>query len=259
MSVCVGATNTISASFPDPATTELVGLSKSELVQAMKELGLSVFRSDQIWHWLYVFGAKDIDEMTNISKPVRQELRQRYSIYRPQISRHQRSVDGTQKWLLRLEDGNEIEMVHIPEPNRGTLCVSSQVGCILNCKFCFTGTQRLVRNLQAKEIIGQLMLARDTFGEWPASPTKRHISNIVFMGMGEPLYNYEEVSKAIKFLTDPNGLAISKRKITLSTAGVVPIMRQCGEELGVNLAVSLHAVNNEIRNQTVPLNTILEI
>jgi 23S rRNA (adenine2503-C2)-methyltransferase len=181
-------------------------------------------------------------------------LAERYTIGRPEVSRAQQSVDGTSKWLLRLADANEIESVHIPEEDRGTLCVSSQVGCTLTCRFCHTGTQRLVRNLTAREIVQQILVARDRLGEWPAPKDGRLVSNIVMMGMGEPLYNFEEVAKALKIVMDHEGIAISKRRITLSTAGVVPMMRRCGEEIGVNLAVSLHAVTDEVRDVIVPLN-----
>ncbi|NDG04502.1 MAG: 23S rRNA (adenine(2503)-C(2))-methyltransferase RlmN, partial [Alphaproteobacteria bacterium] len=173
---------------------------------------------------------------------------------RPDIAQHQQSVDGTQKWLLKLADGNLIEMVHIPEEDRGTLCISSQVGCTLTCRFCHTGTQKLVRNLTAAEIVGQVMLARDALGEWPSTKDERMLSNIVLMGMGEPLYNYENVAEALRLIMDGHGIAISKRKITLSTSGVVPMIARCGAELGVNLAISLHATNNELRSAIIPLN-----
>jgi 23S rRNA (adenine2503-C2)-methyltransferase len=175
-------------------------------------------------------------------------------VARPAVSRALASVDGTQKWLLRFADGQEVESVHIPEEDRGTLCVSSQVGCTLTCKFCHTGTQRLVRNLEASEIVGQVMLARDALGEWPSPAEDRQITNIVMMGMGEPLYNFENVAKALKIVMDHEGLSISRRKITLSTAGVVPMIRRCGAELAVNLAISLHAVSDELRDVLVPLN-----
>jgi 23S rRNA (adenine2503-C2)-methyltransferase len=175
-------------------------------------------------------------------------------VARPAVSRALASLDGTQKWLLRFSDGQEVESVHIPEEDRGTLCVSSQVGCTLTCKFCHTGTQRLVRNLEAAEIVGQVMIARDALGEWPSPAEDRQITNIVMMGMGEPLYNFDNVAKALKIVMDHEGLSISRRKITLSTAGVVPMIRRCGAELGVNLAISLHAVSDELRDVLVPLN-----
>jgi 23S rRNA (adenine2503-C2)-methyltransferase len=170
------------------------------------------------------------------------------------VSRTLASVDGTRKWLLRFPDGQEVETVHIPEEDRGTLCVSSQVGCTLTCSFCHTGTQRLVRNLGAAEIVTQLMVARDALGEWPSPQADRQVTNVVLMGMGEPLFNYDNVAEALKIVMDPEGLSISRRKITLSTAGVVPMIRRCGAELGVNLAVSLHAVRDDIRDRLVPLN-----
>jgi 23S rRNA (adenine2503-C2)-methyltransferase len=192
--------------------------------------------------------------MTSLAKPFRAKLAERYTVGRPQVTRALASVDGTRKWLLRFPDGQEVESVHIPEEDRGTLCVSSQVGCTLTCKFCHTGTQRLVRNLEAAEIVAQVMIARDALGEWPSPADDRQLTNIVMMGMGEPLYNFENVAKALKIVMDHEGLSISKRKITLSTAGVVPVIRRCGAELGVNLAISLHAVRDELRDVLVPLN-----
>jgi 23S rRNA (adenine2503-C2)-methyltransferase len=181
-------------------------------------------------------------------------LAERFEVARPGISVDRQSVDGTRKWLLKFADGQEAESVHIPEEDRGTLCVSSQVGCTLTCKFCHTGTQRLVRNLSAAEIVGQVMNARDHLGEWPSPQDGRLLSNIVMMGMGEPLYNYDNVAKALKIVMDHEGISISKRKITLSTAGVVPMIGKAGEELGVNLAISLHAVTDELRDKIVPIN-----
>jgi 23S rRNA (adenine2503-C2)-methyltransferase len=192
--------------------------------------------------------------MTSLGKALRARLAADYVIRRPAVSRAQTSADGTRKWLLRFPDGQEAESVYIPDAGRGTLCVSSQVGCTLTCRFCHTGTQRLVRNLSAAEIVGQLMVARDELGDWPSPKADRQLTNLVMMGMGEPLYNYDNVAKAIRIVMDGEGIAISKRKITLSTAGVVPAMRRCGEELGVNLAVSLHAVSDELRDEIVPLN-----
>jgi 23S rRNA (adenine2503-C2)-methyltransferase len=192
--------------------------------------------------------------MPNLAKGFRERLAEIYELRRPEISTALASADGTRKWLLRFADGQEVETVHIPEEDRGTLCVSSQVGCTLNCTFCHTGTQRLVRNLGAAEIVGQIMVARDALGEWPSPPEGRQLTNIVLMGMGEPLYNYDNVAAAVKIAMDPEGLAVSRRKITLSTAGVVPMMARVGAELGVNLAVSLHAVTDELRDRLVPLN-----
>ena len=232
----------------------LVGLDRTELAAEMAAFGAEPFRARQLWHWIYHRGATSFDQMTSLSKAFRATLAERYRVMRPEVSRDLASVDGTRKWLLRFGDGQEVESVHIPEEDRGTLCVSSQVGCTLTCKFCHTGTQRLVRNLEAAEIVGQVMIARDALGEWPSPAEDRQITNIVMMGMGEPLYNFENVSKALKIVMDHEGLSISRRKITLSTAGVVPMIRRCGAELGVNLAISLHAVTDELRDHLVPLN-----
>ncbi|AWJ88652.1 23S rRNA (adenine(2503)-C(2))-methyltransferase RlmN [Azospirillum baldaniorum] len=232
----------------------LVGLSRDELEAEMLSVGLEKFRARQLWHWIYHRGATDFAVMTTLAKPVREKLAESYAVARPTVVRDLKSVDGTRKWLLRMPDGQEVESVHIPEEDRGTLCVSSQVGCTLTCRFCHTGTQRLVRNLDASEIVAQVMLARDALGEWPAPPDGRMISNIVMMGMGEPLFNYENVAKALKIVMDGDGISISKRRITLSTSGVVPAMKRCGEELNVNLAVSLHAVTDELRDIIMPIN-----
>lgn len=232
----------------------LVGLSRAELEAEMLAIGLEKFRARQLWHWIYHRGATDFSVMTTLAKPVRERLAERYAVVRPTVVRDLQSRDGTRKWLLRMPDGQEVESVHIPETDRGTLCVSSQVGCTLTCRFCYTGTQRLVRDLTAAEILGQVMLARDMLDEWPAPPDGRMISNIVMMGMGEPLFNYEEVAKAIKIIMDGDGISISKRRITLSTSGVVPLMKRCGEELNVNLAISLHAVTDELRDIIMPIN-----
>jgi 23S rRNA (adenine2503-C2)-methyltransferase len=233
---------------------DLVGLGRAELAAEMAAFGAEPFRARQLWHWIYHRGVTDFAQMTNLAKGFRERLAAHYALGRPQVTRAQTSLDGTRKWLLRFADGQEVETVHIPEADRGTLCVSSQVGCTLNCTFCHTGTQRLVRNLGAAEIVGQVMLARDALGEWPSPKEDRQLTNIVLMGMGEPLYNYDSVAAALKIVMDPEGLAISRRKITLSTAGVVPMIRRCGAELGVNLAVSLHAVSDELRDRLVPLN-----
>jgi 23S rRNA (adenine2503-C2)-methyltransferase len=233
----------------------LLGLDLSELQNLCTELGEKPFRAKQLWVWIYDRGAIDFDQMTNLSKAFREKLKSSCSLKRTDISKELISFDETRKWLLKLEDKNEIETVYIPEKSRATLCISSQVGCTLTCKFCHTGTQTLVRNLTAGEILAQFIHAKDALGDWPSSNEEgRKLTNIVMMGMGEPLYNYENVSKALKIMMDTKGLGLSKRRITLSTSGVVPIMKRCGDELGVNLAVSLHAVNNELRNHIVPLN-----
>jgi 23S rRNA (adenine2503-C2)-methyltransferase len=233
---------------------DLVGLSREELAGEMRAMGAEPFRARQLWHWIYHRGATDFAAMTTLAKSFRAELAERFVVGRPATARALTSVDGTRKWLLRFADGQEVECVHIPEEDRGTLCVSSQVGCTLTCKFCHTGTQRLVRNLTAAEIVGQVMLARDALGEWPSPQDDRQLTNIVLMGMGEPLYNYDNVATALKIVMDHEGLSLSRRKITLSTSGVVPMIRRCGDELGVNLAISLHAVTDELRDALVPLN-----
>ena len=232
----------------------LIGLSREQLAHEMAEMGEKPFRAKQLWHWIYYRGVTDFAAITNLSKRFRAELEAQFVIARPAIAADQQSLDGTRKWLLRMVDGQEVETVHIPETDRGALCVSSQVGCTLNCRFCHTGTQNLVRNLDAAEIVGQVMLARDRLGEWPSPRGMRMISNIVLMGMGEPLYNYEQIAAAMKIVMDAEGIAISKRRITLSTAGVAPVIERCGAELGVNLAISLHATNDELRDTLVPLN-----
>jgi 23S rRNA (adenine2503-C2)-methyltransferase len=236
----------------------LIGMARAELAALIESLDEPKFRADQLFQWIYGRGVTAFDDMTNLSKSLRAKLADRYVVARPGIARDLASTDGTHKWLLRLDDAKEVECVHIPESDRGTLCVSSQVGCTLNCRFCHTGTQRLVRNLGPAEIVGQIMLARDHLGEWPTAerPTiyERELSNIVMMGMGEPLYNFENVSAALKIVMDDAGIAISRRRITLSTAGVVPLIERCGAELGVNLAVSLHAVRNDLRDEIVPIN-----
>ena len=232
----------------------LVGLARAELAAELAEFGAEPFRARQLWHWIYHRGVTDFAAMTNLAKGFRELLTERFVLGRPEVATAQESRDGTRKWLLRFADGQEVETVHIPEEDRGTLCVSSQVGCTLTCRFCHTGTQRLVRNLGAEEIIGQVMLARDALGEWPSPKEDRQLTNIVLMGMGEPLYNFDNVAAAMKIVMDPEGLAISRRKITLSTAGVVPMIARCGNELGVNLAISLHAVRDDVRDVLVPLN-----
>ena len=239
---------------PADGRRNLVGLDRAELEAEIVALGEPAFRARQLWHWIYHRGATDFAAMTSLAKSFRENLAQHFVVARPEITVARQSVDGTQKWLLKFPDGQEIETVHIPEEDRGTLCVSSQVGCTLTCKFCHTGTQKLVRNLSAAEIVGQVMMARDALGEWPSPPDGRLLSNIVMMGMGEPLYNWDNVSKALKIVMDHEGISISKRRITLSTAGVVPMIEACGRELGVNLAISLHAVTDELRDRIVPIN-----
>jgi 23S rRNA (adenine2503-C2)-methyltransferase len=237
---------------------DLVGLSKAEMRAALTEAGLDAkgakLRAKQIWHWVYNRGVTDFVLMTDIARAQQPWLSDRFVIGRPEIVEAQVSTDGTRKWLLRTPDAQDFEMVFIPDADRGTLCVSSQVGCTLNCRFCHTGTMRLVRNLTAGEIVGQVMLARDTLGEWPSTQDGRLLTNIVMMGMGEPLYNFDAVRDALKIVMDGDGLALGKRRITLSTSGVVPMMARAGEEIGVNLAVSLHGVTKEVRDEIVPLN-----
>jgi 23S rRNA (adenine2503-C2)-methyltransferase len=237
---------------------DLVGLTKAEMRAALAAAGLpeaqAKLRAKQLWHWVYNRGATDFAAMTDIAKDTRAMLAERFVVGRPETVTAQVSSDGTRKWLLRSADGQEYEMVFIPDADRGTLCVSSQVGCTLNCRFCHTGTMKLVRNLTPGEIVGQVMLARDALGEWPSSPDGRLLTNIVMMGMGEPLYNFDNVKTALGVVMDGDGLALSKRRITLSTSGVVPMMKRAGEEIGVNLAVSLHAVTKDIRDEIVPLN-----
>jgi 23S rRNA (adenine2503-C2)-methyltransferase len=257
-----------------PARPSLAGMTRQQLADMLGDLGVPVaqrgMRVQQLWHWIYLRGAQAFDEMTSVSKELRGALDQRFTLARPAIAAEQVSVDGTRKWLLRLpgqhtgEGAHDIECVYIPEAGRGTLCVSSQVGCTLNCPFCHTGTQRLVRNLTAGEIVGQILVARDQLGDWSARAPQRSdgatadggrlITNIVMMGMGEPLYNFEAVRDALLIVADGDGIGISKRKITLSTSGVVPNIVRAGAEIGVMLAVSLHAVRDELRDQLVPLN-----
>jgi 23S rRNA (adenine2503-C2)-methyltransferase len=237
----------------------LIGLERDELIQVLAEHDLPAFRARQVWHWMYQRGSTDFEVMTTLAKPVRALLADTFTLERPGVVRAQKSTDGTQKWLLKMPDGQEVETVHIPEADRGALCVSSQVGCTLTCRFCHTGTQPLVRNLGSAEILSQILHARDVLDEWPEVGARnlgedRSVTNIVLMGMGEPLYNYDNVAKAMKIAMDGEGIAISKRRITLSTSGVVPAIRQCGTELGVNLAISLHAVTDEIRDRIMPIN-----
>ena len=232
----------------------LIGLDRQELDHALAAIGAAPFRARQIWHWLYHRGAHDFAAMTSLGKELRATLGEQFCIRRPEVAAEQRSADGTRKWLVRFADGAAAEAVFIPEADRGAVCVSSQVGCTLTCKFCHTGTQRLVRNLEAAEIVGQVLLARDSFGEWPTPRDQRLVSNVVLMGMGEPLFNYDNVARALRIIMDPAGIAISRRRITLSTAGVVPLIPRLGRELGVKLAVSLHATTDALRDVLVPLN-----
>lgn len=234
--------------------TGLIGLSRQQVTDLLVEMGEKPFRARQVWHWIYKRGVTDFEAMTDINRDLRARLTEKFSIGRPAIAKSEASTDGTHKWLLAMPDGQEIETVFIPESDRGTLCVSSQVGCTLTCRFCHTGTQRLVRNLTPGEIVGQLMVARDHLGDWTAGPGERRVTNIVMMGMGEPLYNFANVAQALHIVMDGEGLSLSRRRITLSTSGVVPMMQRCGEEIGVNLAVSLHAVTDTLRDELVPLN-----
>lgn len=233
----------------------LIGLTMDELKEAVASIGMKPFRAKQLWVAMYSHGHTDFKDITTLAKPAQAELAEHFTIARPKIITQDVSVDGSRKWLVAMPDGNEVEMVFIPEEDRGALCISCQVGCTNSCTFCNTGTMRLVRNLDASEILMQLMLARDAIKEWKVpSLEKRMLSNIVMMGMGEPLFNYEQVAKALKIIMDDAGLAISRRKITLSTSGVVPMIKRCGDELGVNLAISLHAVTDEVRTKLIPLN-----
>ncbi|MDW5315584.1 23S rRNA (adenine(2503)-C(2))-methyltransferase RlmN [Rhizobium sp. PL01] len=250
----------------------LIGLSREDMGKALAEVGVPAkqvkMRSSQLWNWLYVRGVSDFDHMTNVSKDMRELLKKHFTIARPEIVEEQISTDGTRKWLLRFPPRGagrpvEIETVYIPEEGRGTLCVSSQVGCTLTCSFCHTGTQKLVRNLTAEEILSQLLLARDRLGDFPdretpvgtAMPNEgRKVTNMVMMGMGEPLYNFENVKTALLIATDGDGLSLSKRRVTLSTSGIVPEIFRTGEEIGVMLAISLHAVKDDLRDMLVPIN-----
>ena len=234
----------------------LVGLTKKQIKDLLGKLDIPDqqlnMRVNQIWGWVYNKGINSIDEMTTLSLDLREELKKYHNLERPQISDEQISKDGTKKWLLKFNDGSEVETVFIPDDERGTLCVSSQVGCTLNCTFCHTGTQRLVRNLTSQEIVSQIIIAKDSLSEWGQEP--RQITNIVMMGMGEPLYNFESVRDGILTMSDDAGLSISKRKITLSTSGIVPKIKMAGDEIGSMLAISLHATNNDLRNEIVPIN-----
>ena len=242
------------AATPDHGKVNLLGLSQAALEAEIAALGLPKFRAGQLWRWVWRHGLTNFAEMSDLGKPVREQLTELFSTDRPAVSRRLQSVDGTIKWLLRFADGNEAEAVYIPDKERGTLCISSQVGCTLTCSFCHTGTQKLVRNLTVDEICGQVLLAMDELGDWPAGKPNRRLTNIVLMGMGEPLFNYENVAEAMRIIMSGEGVALSKRRITLSTSGVVPEIKRCGEELGVNLAISLHAVRDKLRDELVPIN-----
>jgi 23S rRNA (adenine2503-C2)-methyltransferase len=240
------------------AHTSLIGLSPAELAAALEAAGLegrqARMRARQLWNWVHVHGRREFESMTNLAKDFRARMSETMSLARPEIVSEQVSEDGTRKWLLRTQPGIEFETVYIPEEDRGTLCVSSQVGCTLNCRFCHTGTQKLVRNLTPFEIVGQVMIARDALDDWPSTAENRRITNVVMMGMGEPLYNFDNVKAALAIVADGDGLALSKRRITLSTAGVVPMIPRAGAEIGSALAVSLHAARDEVRDVIVPLN-----
>ena len=258
-----------------PNKPSLLGLTRAGLAEALRAMDTPEreirMRVSQLWHWIYFQGAQNFDVMLNVSKTMRQKLSEYYSLTRPEVVEEQISVDGTRKWLIRmapvdaLDKGAEVECVYIPESDRGTLCVSSQVGCTLNCTFCHTGTQKLVRNLTTQEIVAQLVVARERLGDFPgltppdnglipSGEGARAVSNIVFMGMGEPLYNFDNVRDAVDILSDGDGLSLSKRRITVSTSGVVPEIERLGLESGAALAISLHAVRDELRNKLVPLN-----
>ena len=242
--------------------TNIVGLTRDALRTALIEAGTAEkqvkMRVNQVWQWIYHWGVRDFMDMTNLAKDYRQLLADNFVIELPEIVSKQISADGTRKYLVKIAGGHEVEVVYIPEADRGTLCISSQVGCTLTCSFCHTGTQKLVRNLTAGEIVGQIMLARDDLGEWPKPGEKkdetRLLSNIVLMGMGEPLYNFENVRDAMKIAMDPEGISLSRRRITLSTSGVVPEIARCAEEIGCLMAVSFHATTDEVRNKLVPIN-----
>ena len=238
--------------------SSLVGLNRTALKQVLADIGVAEkeqnMRIRQIWSWLYVHGVQDIDKMTTLSGALRNQLAERHTLERLSVSEKQISEDGTRKYLFKLHDGHEIETVYIPETDRGTLCISSQVGCTLNCTFCHTGTMRLVRNLEPHEIVGQLVAVRDDLDDWQDNEAKRAVSNIVMMGMGEPLYNTDHVINALNVMSDSDGTALSKRRITLSTSGVVPEIARVGDATGVMLAISLHAVRDDLRNELVPLN-----
>ena len=246
----------------EPAKPSLIGMTRDELRAALRRAGVADkqlrMRLSQIWSWLYAHGARDFDQMSNVAKDLRDTLSRHYTLNRLDMAEAHYSEDGTRKYLFRLADGQLVETVYIPELDRGTLCVSSQVGCTLTCRFCHTGTQKLVRNLSAAEITGQMVAARDDLDDWGGGPQSnrgtRKVTNVVMMGMGEPLYNSDNVAEALNVMSDGDGLSLSKRRITLSTSGVVPEIPQIGEKTGVMLAISLHAVTDELRDELVPLN-----
>ena len=252
------------ALFPPPSNTlpdgrtELVGLSREGLLATVAEAGEAPFRAKQLWHWIYHQGVRDFSAMSSIARPLQEKFAERFVISRPEVALDQLSKDETRKFLFNFRDNEKVETVYIPDrvEDRGAVCISSQVGCTLSCRFCHTGTQKLARNLSSSEIVGQFMAARDAYKEWPSpkGETPRLLSTIVLMGMGEPLYNYENVAKAMKIVMDGEGIGLSRRRITLSTSGVIPMMDKAGAELGVNLAVSLHAVRDDLRDELVPLN-----
>ncbi|WP_349257199.1 23S rRNA (adenine(2503)-C(2))-methyltransferase RlmN [Vitreimonas sp.] len=254
----------VTTSQPSASKPSLAGLTMAELAEKLVAVGVepkkAKMRAEQLWRWIYHYGVTDFSAMTNVAKELRATLAQHYTLARPEIVTQQLSTDGTRKWLIRLGPGTEAEAVFIPGVGRaGALCVSSQVGCTLNCTFCHTGTQKLVRNLTAQEIVAQVMIARDALGEWPTQERPlndgdRQLTNIVFMGMGEPLYNLDNVDAAIDVISDGDGISISRRRITVSTAGVAPKIAELGERTGAMLAISLHATNDALRNQLVPLN-----
>lgn len=234
---------------------ELTNLSKEELYEEIEKLGEKKFRAKQLWQWIYFRGVTDFNEMSNLSLNLRNTLQEKYSITRPKIVAEQVSVDKTHKWLLEFEDKERVEMVYIPEKDRGAVCISTQVGCAMGCRFCHTGSQKFTRNLTVSEIVGQFMVARDAYGEWP-SPTDetRYLSNIVVMGMGEPLNNLDNVVKALNIITDCEGIGISRRRVTMSTSGIAPKIVEAMQKTGVRLAISLHAPNNQIRSHIMPIN-----
>jgi 23S rRNA (adenine2503-C2)-methyltransferase len=254
---------TVPRKLPEGDLQNLVGLTRSEMRDTLIAAGTpekqAKMRENQIWQWIYQKGVRDFDEMTNLAKPYRALLAENFEVALPEVVSRHLSEDGTRKYLVRIAGGHEVEVVYIPEEDRGTLCVSSQVGCTLTCSFCHTGTQKLVRNLTAGEIVGQIMLARDDLGEWPLpgrnpKDETRLLSNVVLMGMGEPLYNFENVRDAMKIAMDPEGISLSRRRITLSTSGVVPEIARTAEEIGCQLAISFHATTDEVRNKLVPIN-----
>ncbi|HEX3755057.1 MAG TPA: 23S rRNA (adenine(2503)-C(2))-methyltransferase RlmN [Rhizomicrobium sp.] len=240
------------------AKLSLIGLGHAALKDALLAAGVPekalAMRGRQLWNWIYVRGARDFAAMSNLAKDFRGLLEERFTLERPEIVTAQLSNDGTRKWLLRTGPGIEFETVYIPEEDRGTLCVSSQVGCTLNCRFCHTGTQKLVRNLTPAEILGQIFIARDALGDWPSTGENRKVTNVVMMGMGEPLYNFDNVKAALSVVIDGDALALSRRRVTLSTAGVVPMIPRAGAEIGCSLAISLHAVRDDLRDVIVPIN-----